>query len=122
MTDHPKRTESGLERLQAELAALKLDSIRQRLALLETQVPQIVADARRFLVLEHVPPWETVLLFPEGELASLTDRYDFDFLRRRPDPQQVAPATDLFFEAIELLYELPRDEQDAPVKPAPVEH
>lgn len=119
MTHDPHLSEARLKQPQAELARLKLNSFRQRLALLEEQVPGVVADAKRFLALEQVPPWETVLLNPQGELASLADKYDFDFLRRRPDRQQVRPTTDLFFEAIELLYEIWLTEQDASAAPAP---
>ncbi len=89
--------------------ALKTESLARRLALIRAAAPEVVADAERYVELRPAtPPWADVVLSSLGEeLDALRDRYDIHFCRHRPNPRDVIPQTDLFYEAWQLLAELP---------------
>ena len=88
-----------------ELRRLRQRYLEDRLRLLRNAFPETFADAERFVRETSYAPWEFGVMFAEGELGELQDKYEVIPLRHRPHSEDVPSETDLFCEAAELILE-----------------
>jgi len=88
-----------------ELRHLRQRYLEDRIRILRESCPEILAAAERFVRETSHAPWEFGVMFAEGELGALQDKYEVVSLRHRPHSEDVPPKTDLFCEAAELILE-----------------
>ena len=93
------------EQVQRELRRLREQYLEDRLKLVKGAFPEIFADAERFVRETSYAPWDFGVMFAEGELGALQEKYEVVPSRHRPHPEDVPPETDLFCEAAQLILE-----------------
>src|SRR5688572_5037394 len=103
-TQNPINRDQQARAVQERLSVMERDYLAQRLQLLESSFPDVVADARRFIEGASALPWEFASAFVGGELEEIQEHYQVQSSRHRPSTATISPITDLFYEAAELLY------------------
>lgn len=88
-----------------QLNQMQAESLEARLNLLKGMFSEIVQDAEVLAKARpSLPAWE--LMFPEQEHERVIEaKYDLTWSRTRPDLEDITPATDILYEASDLLYQ-----------------
>lgn len=96
---------SELEKTDQGFVAVRAGFLEKRVEYLQEHFPEVLEDARRLVGATSEPPWEAAY-FPDDQTELIAMKYDVQWARHRPHPDDISLVTNLFYECAETVLEL----------------